>query len=40
MEQLGLIARRRRALEAEAFILGTRLYRQKPKKFRRRMALG
>ncbi len=40
MEQLGLIARRRRALEAEAFILGAALYRQKPKTFRKRMALG
>jgi CHAD domain-containing protein len=39
MQQLSLIARRRRALEAEAFALGARLYRQKPKAFRRRLRL-
>jgi CHAD domain-containing protein len=40
MQQLSLIAKRRRALEAEAFTLGNRLYRGPPKKFRKRMRLA
>jgi CHAD domain-containing protein len=40
MQQLALIAKERRALESEAFALGARIYRDKPKKFRRRMRLG
>jgi CHAD domain-containing protein len=40
LQQLALIAKERRALEAEAFALGARIYRDKPKKFRRRMRLG
>jgi CHAD domain-containing protein len=40
MQQLSLIAKRRRALEAEAFILGADLYSKRPKTFRRRIALG
>jgi len=40
MQQLALIAKRRRALEAEAFALGNRLYREKPKRFRKRMRLA
>lgn len=40
MQQLSLIARQRRVLESEAFVLGARLYRQKPKKFRRQLQLG
>jgi CHAD domain-containing protein len=39
LHQLSLIAKERRALEAEAFALGARIYRDKPKKFRRRMRL-
>lgn len=39
LQQLALIAKERRALEAEAFALGARIYRDKPKKFRRRMRL-
>jgi hypothetical protein len=39
LEQLSLIAKERRTLEAEAFALGERIYRDKPKKFRRRMSL-
>lgn len=39
LHQLSLIAKERRALEAEAFALGARIYRYKPKKFRRRMRL-
>lgn len=40
MHQLSLIAKERRALEAEAFALGARIYRDKPKRFRRRMRLN
>jgi len=40
MQQLSLIARQRVALEAEAFALGAKLYRQKPKKFRRQLRLS
>jgi CHAD domain-containing protein len=40
MQQLSLIAKRRRALEAEAFTLGNRLYRKPPKEFRKRMRLA
>jgi CHAD domain-containing protein len=40
LQQLALIAKERRTLEAEAFALGARIYRDKPKKFRRRMRLG
>ena len=39
MRQLALIARRRNALEAEAFALGTRLYAGKPKAFAKRLRL-
>jgi CHAD domain-containing protein len=39
MRQLALIARRRNALEAEAFALGAELYRRKPKAFARRLQL-
>jgi CHAD domain-containing protein len=39
LQQLSLIAKERRALEAEAFALGARIYSDKPKKFRRRMPL-
>jgi len=39
LHQLSLIAKERRALEAEAFALGARIYRDKPKTFRRRMRL-
>lgn len=37
MQQLSLIAKQRVALEAEAFALGAKAYRQKPRKFRRRL---
>lgn len=37
MSQLGLISRQRNALEAEAFALGRRIYRRKPKVFSRRI---
>jgi len=37
MQQLSLIAKRRRALEAEAFSIGNRLYHKKPKRFRKSM---
>lgn len=40
MRQLALIARRRNALEAEAFALGAELYRRKPKAFSRRLELN
>jgi CHAD domain-containing protein len=40
MAQLALIAQRRRALEAEAFELGAKLYRKRPRAFRERVALG
>jgi CHAD domain-containing protein len=40
MRQLALIARRRNALEAEAFALGNELYRRRPKSFDRRIALN
>jgi hypothetical protein len=40
MDQLALIARRRRALEQEAFELGEKTYARKPKKFMRRVAPG
>jgi CHAD domain-containing protein len=40
MRQLALIARRRNALEAEAFSLGGELYRRKPKAFARRLELN
>jgi CHAD domain-containing protein len=40
MEQLSLIAQRRRALEAEAFELGAKLYRKRPRAFRKRIALN
>lgn len=36
MNQLGLIAQQRHALEAEAFSLGHRIYRRRPKAFARR----
>jgi hypothetical protein len=36
MSQLGVIARQRNALEAQAFALGKRLYSRKPKAFRNR----
>jgi hypothetical protein len=39
MRQLALIARRRNALEAEAFALGRDLYHHRPKSFARRAAL-
>jgi hypothetical protein len=39
MQQLSLIADQRLVLESEAFALGARLYRQKPKKFRRQLHL-
>lgn len=39
LHQLSLIAKERRALEAEAFALGARIYRDKPKRFRRQMRL-
>ncbi|HEY5082861.1 MAG TPA: CHAD domain-containing protein [Bauldia sp.] len=39
MRQLALIARRRNALEAEAFALGARLYSRKPKAFAGRLHL-
>jgi CHAD domain-containing protein len=37
MSQLSLIAKRRNALEAEAFALGAKLYRRKPDGFMARM---
>jgi hypothetical protein len=40
MAQLALIAQRRRALEAEAFQLGARLYRKRPRAFRERVELS
>jgi hypothetical protein len=40
MAQLALIAQRRRALEAEAFRLGAKLYRKRPRASRERVALG
>ena len=40
MRQLALIARRRNALEAEAFALGARLYARKPKAFADRLRLA
>jgi CHAD domain-containing protein len=40
MEQLSLIAQRRRALEAEAFVLGAKLYGKRPRAFHKRVALG
>lgn len=39
MQKLSLIAEQRLVLESEAFALGARLYRQKPKKFRRHIRL-
>jgi hypothetical protein len=36
MSQLALISKQRNALEAEAFALGRRVYRRKPKAFSRR----
>jgi CHAD domain-containing protein len=39
MQQLSLIAKQRVELEAEAFALGAKLYRQKPKKFRHQLRL-
>ena len=39
LSQLSLIASKRRALEAEAFSLGARLYRRKPKKFARKLKI-
>jgi CHAD domain-containing protein len=39
MQQLSLIAKQRRVLEADAFALGNRLYRKKLKKFRRGVRL-
>jgi CHAD domain-containing protein len=39
MRQLALIAKRRNALEAEAFALGARLYAKKPKTFARKLKL-
>jgi hypothetical protein len=39
MAQLSLIAKRRNALEAEAFDLGARLYRRKPDNFAARVKL-
>ena len=40
MSQLSLIAKRRNALEAEAFDLGAKIYGQKPDKFVERLKLG
>ena len=40
MQQLSLIAKQRRALEAEAFALGASIYKAKPRRFRRRMQLA
>jgi CHAD domain-containing protein len=40
MDQRALIARRRRALEQEAFELGEKTYARKPKKFMRRLSPG
>lgn len=40
MKQLSLIADQRLALEGKAFALGARLYKQKPKKFRRQIAVS
>ncbi len=40
MSQLSLIAKRRNALEAEAFALGARLYKRKPQRFMRRLKRG
>lgn len=40
MRQLSLIAKERRSLEAEAFELGAQIYRQKLKKYGRRMRLN
>lgn len=40
MQQLSLIADQRLVLESEAFALGARLYRQKPKKFRRQLRVS
>ena len=39
LSQLSLIASKRHALEAEAFSLGARLYRRKPKKFARKLKI-
>jgi len=39
MQQLALIAKRRRALEAEALIAGADLYTRRPKAFRRQVSL-
>ena len=39
MGQLSLIAKRRNTLEAEAFDLGAKLYRQKPEAFMERLKL-
>lgn len=39
MQQLSLIAKQRRVLEGRAFALGARIYKAKPKTFRRRMRL-
>lgn len=39
MSQLGVIARRRNALEAEAFALGRRLFAHRPKAFARKFAV-
>lgn len=39
MQQLSLIAKQRRVLEGRAFALGARLYKTKPKAFRRRIWL-
>lgn len=40
MQQLSLIADQRLVLESEAFALGAKLYRRKPKTFRRKLQLG
>jgi CHAD domain-containing protein len=40
MQQLSLIANQRLVLEAEAFALGAKLYRQKPKKLRRQLRVS
>jgi len=39
MSQLGVISKRRQALEAKAFDRGARLYAKKPKAFARRLKL-
>jgi len=40
MQQLSLIARQRVVLESEAFALGAKLYRQKPRRLRRQLRLS